>query len=115
MNNNKKKGQVIFVNIYENTYYNVFLDGVFIALISKEYFTNFLFRRKNRKEIAEIAKLKEDELRYTLIDMYFHVKNYNNYDSNDYEDYNDVIKFCKENNVPKEFENVDLDYIEENY
>ena len=109
------KGQVVLVNLYDNRYWNIFLDGELVAEPHKEDFTAYVLKRSYRKEWAELSGVEEDELRYSLIDLYEHEDSIPDYDSNDFDEYQDVVSCCKTHNIGFLFENVDLNYIEKKY
>lgn len=106
------KGQVVLVNLYDNRYWNIFLDGKLVASPHKEDFTDYVLQRSYRKKWADSIGLKEDDLRYSLIDLYEYEDIIPDYDANDFEKYKDIVNCCKLHNIGYSFENVDLDYIE---
>jgi len=112
---NSVKGKIVIVNLYDNRYWNIFLDGELVAEPHKEDFTDYVFKRSIRKEWSDIAGVDETELSYSLIDLYEHEDSIPDYDANDFEDYQDLITCCKNNNIDFIFENVDLNYIEKKY
>ena len=111
----EKKGQLVIVNLYDNRYWNIFLDGDLVASPHKEVFTDYVFRKSYRKEWAKIAGIKESELRYSLIDLYEHEAVISDYDANNFDEYQDVLDCCATNNIDYVFQDVDLAYIEKNY
>lgn len=111
----EQKGQIVIVNLYDNRYWNIFLDGVLVDSPHKESFTDYVLRKSYRKEWAKIAGVKETELKYSLIDLYAHEAVISDYDANDFDEYQDVVNSCKVNNINYIFQNVDLAYIEKNY
>lgn len=111
----KQKGQIVIVNLYDNRYWNIFLDGDLIVSPHKESFIDYVLRKSCRTEWAKIAEVKESELRYSLIDLYEHEHIIADYDANDFDEYQDVVDCCNKNNINYLFQNVDLAYVEKNY
>lgn len=111
----EQKGQVVIVNVYDNRYWNIFLDGELVASPHKEAFTDYVLRKSYRKEWAEMAGVQESELKYSLIDLYEHEDVIPDYNANDFDEYQDVVDCCNANNIGFVFQNVDLAYIEKNY
>ena len=111
----EQKGKIVIVNLYDNRYWNIFLDGDLVASPHKESFTDYILRKSYRKEWAKIAGVKESELKYSLIDLYAHEAVISDYDANDFDEYQYVVDCCNKNKINYVFQNVDLAYIEENY
>jgi len=111
----EQKGQIVIVNVYDNRYWNIFLDGDLVASPHKKSFTDYVLRQSYRKEWAKMARVQESELKYSLIDLYEHENIIPDYDANDFDEYQDVVNCCKANNIDFVFKNVDLAYIEKNY
>lgn len=111
----EQKGQILIVNLYDNRYWNIFLDGDLVVSPHKEEFTDYVLKKMCRKEWAEIAGVQESGLKYSLIDLYEYEGVIPDYDANDFDEYQDVINCCKTNSINYVFQNVDLAYIEKNY
>lgn len=111
----EQKGQIVIVNLYDNRYWNIFLDGNLVVSPHKESFTDYVLKKSYRKEWAKMAGVQESELRYSLIDLYDYEAVIADYDANDFDEYQDVVDCCKTNNIKYVFQNVDLAYIEKTY
>lgn len=112
--NKSSQGQVVFVNLYDNLYWNVFLDGKLFHEIHKKDFTTYVFKESNRKELAKVASIDEKDLRYSYIDLENGV-NENDYNSNDYQEFNEVLIACSIYNIEYVFKDVNYEYIEKKY
>jgi hypothetical protein len=106
------KGKIVIVNMYDNRYWNIFLDGELVASPHKEDFTEYVLKQSYRQEWAEQSGVKASELTYSLIDLYEYEDSITDYDANDFEEYQDVLECCKLNNIDYKFKDVDLNYIE---
>ena len=111
----KSKGHIVLVNMYDSRYWNVFLDEVFVDVIHKNDFTEYVFKSSVRKTLAKKAKVEESELIYTLIDLYEYEDVIPDFDSNGVETYQELMDICNQYNIPTFFDKVDLSYIEKKY
>ena len=112
--NKKNKGQVVFVNLYDNRYWNVFLDGELFHEIHKKDFTHYILKESNRKALANAASIKESELNYSCIDLENGIDEVN-YNSNDYQEFKEVLIACDLYNIEYTFKNVNYEYIANKY
>lgn len=112
--NKESKGQVVFVNLYDNRYWNVFLDGELFHEIHKNDFTTYIFRESNRKALAKASLLDEKDLRYSYIDLENGI-NEDEYNSNDYQEFQVVLSACNFYNIDYVFKDVNYEYIENKY
>jgi hypothetical protein len=81
-----KKGHFILVNLYDQRYYDIYLDGELVAQTYKEDYDATLFDFDNVTQWCEKTGLKNTEFRYSYIDVYGEKYNDSNYDANDYMD-----------------------------
>lgn len=113
------KGHVEIVAVYDCRYWNFYVDGVYTPGTYKGYFTEDIFRSGVRKELAEMAGVKPEDLRFTVYtefenQMSAHVPDY---DGNDYEDYSAFQNAVQTYGITPDANaiNVDLETLENEY
>lgn len=109
------KKEIILLNTYDTRYWNVFAEGVFVEDLYKMTLSDYLFRRKNIKELMEFVGVKNEE---DLVFTIFNVEELPEIESGEYyaDDLQDFTLFeslKKQHNLKPELEKVTLDFLED--
>lgn len=113
------KGHVEIVNVYDNRYWNIFVDGVLVFETHKEAFNDYIFKRTHRQEIAKVAGVDAEDLIYSIYDTFEsdleETGAVPDYDANDYTDYAIFKKAVKKHKLLPSYKEVALDVLEESF
>lgn len=91
-NTNPQPGLVEIINMYDNRYFSIAIDGQIIRTTYKESYESTVLKRAFIKECVKISGVDEDNLQFVYIDWEsFGEENLVNYDANDYDEYQNMI------------------------
>lgn len=91
-------GVVEIINLYDNRYFALSIDGQIIATTSKESYESTVLKRSFIKQCVKISGVDEDSLQFIYIDWEeFCEANISHYDANDYEEYDNFIQVFLQN------------------
>ena len=91
-NTNPQPGLVEIINMYDNRYFSIAIDGQIIRTTYKESYEATVLKRAFIKECVKISGVDEDNLQFVYIDWEsFGEENLVNYDANDYDEYQNMI------------------------
>lgn len=97
-----EKGVVEVIQRYDESYFDLALDGEILEQIYKDSYIPTLLSRKFIKQCCKLSGKTEDELVFVRYDFYdFGDDNDPSgyFDTNDYEDYEDQLSFMKQHIV----------------
>lgn len=91
-NTNPQPGLGEIINMYDNRYFSIAIDGQIIRTTYKESYESTVLKRAFIKECVKISGVDEDNLQFVYIDWEsFGEENLVNYDANDYDEYQNMI------------------------
>lgn len=86
-------GVVEILNMYDNRYFSIAIDGQIISTTYKESYESTVLKRSFIKKCVKISGVNEDKLQFVYIDWesFFEENFIDNYDANDYDEYSSII------------------------
>lgn len=92
------KGLVEIINLYENKYFHIAIDGVIIESTHKESFESTVLKRSFIEKCVKHSGVSENDLFFVIIDWIdLGDENIPDYDANDFEEYDQFIDFLTQN------------------
>lgn len=67
------KGHVEIVMISDENYWSIFVDGQYYDTTHHADYTDIVFRTGERKEIAKLAGVNVEDLRYSVYENFYYV------------------------------------------
>lgn len=91
-------GVVEIINLYDNRYFSLAIDGQIIATTEKQSYESTVLKRSFIKNCVKISGVDEDNLQFVYINWEdFCETNGYDYDANNYDEYESIIEALLQN------------------